>query len=1149
MSDKNTQNLGSHQDKFGSITVKLEIKRLVKRTQLGRFSIFRVSIQSLQSAKENSNSKNITSLTASITMKIMLNLKKRWVGVLNVRVVFFLFLFIQTYFSFSQQPNLEFRTLNALEIMTNSKATAIIQDTTGFLWIGTQEGLFRFDGQTVFPYYVNINDSNSIPANKINKLFVDCRKKIWICTSSGLCFYNPKYDNFTHVVTDESLKGMPGTDIYVINEDNTGQLYIGFEKSIYKYDTAKNLFLKVLELDKGKINAIDFDDQNNIWIAASAEGGLFYYDQQNKRIMAFRNDPNNKQSLSSNEIVDVVLIIDKLWLASYGAGFDCYDLESKTFKNYKSPNFFENFSLGMFVDLKHNLWIYTLGNLKLFDPKSDSFFNYYHDANNAQSIGNSLTGFYEDRDGNYWTIHSLGAIKYTEKENKFKHFSPQSDDIWKTSEKNITTLSNDSAGNLWVGNFYNGIDVFSWKENRVDRYLNKAGDLSSLGNGTIFSIFRDSKNQMWVGSNLGGLQKFNPNKKNFETYLNKPDDTLSIAGNDVRSITQDLKGNLWIAILGKGVDYFNISTKTFSHYNTKNNHLSNDYTFQTFNDSKDNLWVASAYGLNLLPKGEKIFKSFINSKTDTNSVSSNIIQAIHEDLQQNIWIGTPSGLDKYNPEKQTFTRYSYLLRNKNVGSILNDSKNNLWIGTNSGISKLNQQTKKISNFDQNDGLFSREFFPLASYTDDNKELFFGGSDGIDVFNTDSLNTDIKPPKIIFTDFKLFNKSINYKSNPEIIDKSISYADEIVLDYRENSISISFQAIKLTKPEKITYSCKLEGFDMDWNNIGTKKEASYNNLKPGKYTFSVKARYDNGNWSENATSIQINIAPAWWMTIWFKIIAAMILLLTPFFFIRWRIRRLEKQKEILEAIVANRTSEIQTQNRLLKDLNSTKVKLFSIISHDLRSPFNSILGFQEHLINEYPNLTDTERIDMLNKAHSSSKQFYTLVENLLSWSMLQTNAIHYDPVKFNLHSILHEWLSLYQSLAESKGITFEEDIAENLHAFADINLLQSTLRNLITNAIKFTAKDGSILVKAVKKDDWLVFSVADSGKGMTEKDINTLFKLDKMKSQKGTNGENGTGLGLLLCKDFIEKNKGKLTIESELEKGSTFSFTIPASDQS
>jgi signal transduction histidine kinase len=283
-----------------------------------------------------------------------------------------------------------------------------------------------------------------------------------------------------------------------------------------------------------------------------------------------------------------------------------------------------------------------------------------------------------------------------------------------------------------------------------------------------------------------------------------------------------------------------------------------------------------------------------------------------------------------------------------------------------------------------------------------------------------------------------------------------------------------------------------------------------------------------------------------MTTFFKILMAIILLLAPIIFVGWRTNRLKKQKEILESIVASRTSEIQTKNEQLNDLNSTKVKLFSIISHDLRSPFNSILGFQEYLIDEYNNLTDDERLDMLNKAHSSSRQVYTLVENLLNWSLLQTNAIQYIPEKFNLYSVLHDKVCLYQTQAELKGITFKEDIAQNLYAFADINLLQTSFRNLITNAIKFTPNGGCISVKAIITGDKLEISVTDTGKGMSNEEMKELFSIVNLKTKRGTNGEKGTGLGLLLCKEFIEKNKGNLTIISDPEKGSTFSFTVPSS---
>lgn len=1076
----------------------------------------------------------------------MLNLKVERISFTNLKMVIFLLLLIQTSIVFAQLPKLEFSTLNDLEDISNSNGIVITQDSVGYLWIGTERGLFRYDGQTVFNYRNNENGNNSLPSGRINKLFVDSKKNLWLCTNEGLYKYNPEFDNFSPIVVDSDLRGVPGYNISAIAEDRTGQLFIAYEKSIYKYDRSQNLFSKVTELKEGVINALIFDDQNNIWIAASSNGGLHYYDQKKQQGTSFLNDPADKQSISNNEVFDVALVKGKLWIATNGGGIDSYNLTDKTFKHYIFPEYFDNYALSIFIDKKKNIWICTLGSIKLFDPSTDHFYDYYYQPNNPRPLDKGLRSFFEDNQGNYWTVPSVGGIRVVKSKNKFNHIDTHPENFWRTSKKNITSVSVDGSGHLWIGNFYNGIDVFNWEEQKTERYVHKENDPGSLGNGTIFSIFLDSKKQMWIGSNMGGLQQFNPETKSFKTYTNKLADTLSIAGNDVRSISEDDNGDLWIAVQKKGVDRFDIKNKTFHHFNSKNNHLSNDYAFQVLNDSKGNLWVGTAWGLNLLRKGETIFKNFMFIKGDSTTINNNEIHSIHEDRQQNIWVGTPEGLNKFNYATQTFARYSAGLKNKQVAGILSDQKNNIWVSTPVGISKFDPHTQRFINFDRSDGLLSKEFFDRACCRDEHNELFFGGYEGIDLFNPDSLNIETKRPTVVLTDFKLFNKSISYKKDSTIIQKHISYAKKIVLDYKSNSFTFLYQGINLTNSDKISYAFRLDGFDRNWIDAGEKREANYTNLSPGEYTFRVKAKYENGNWNEKETTIELDIVPAWWMTTWFKILMGLVLLTTPFAFAYWRTKRLRDQREKLEMIVAERTIEIQSKNDQLRNLNSTKDKLFSIISHDLRSPFSAILGFQDLLADEYYNLTDTERLDMINQVQSSSKQIYSLVENLLNWARIQTNMIQYNPVSFQLKEVILEKISLYRNIAEVKGISLVDQIPDDLVAFADKNLLETTLRNLINNAIKFTASGGTILVKASKKDTVIEISVIDSGTGMTKEQTDTLFNIETMHTKQGTKGEKGSGLGLVLCKEFVEKNKGLITVESQPGKGSIFSFTVPAS---
>ena len=1077
----------------------------------------------------------------------------------HLKLTFLLLSIIMVSSALAQQPVLEFSTLDALSTIANRTTKAIIQDSSGYLWIGTQDGLFRFDGQNVFSYFMDQNNPNSLPSSSINKLFIDNENNLWIGTNGGLSKYNPEFNNFTYANVETELNSPKEYSIMEIAMDKSGRLFIAFNKEIFKYEKSRKIFSKVLKIEHGNIKALAFDDHNNIWFATSMNGGLFCFDQEKKQLKSFLNDPASKQSISINEINDIAISAETLWIATIGCGIDTYNLKSKSFKHYVSSIYPENYTNTIFIDKKKDIWICTAGSLKLFNAEKDNFYNYYYQPDNPKSVGESLTGFYEDLQGNYWSIHYIGGLRVAINNYKFNHIEPNPQAFWRTSDKNITALSYDGSGNLWIGNYSKGIDVFNWENRTTVKYTHAPNDPKSIGKGTIFCIFRDSKQQMWVGSYSGGLQKFNQETKNFESYQNIPGDTLSIALNDVQSISEGANGDLWLATLGKGVDRFDIKNKTFHHYNNKNNRLSNDFTLQVMNDSRKNLWVVTSWGISLLSKGESIFKNFTYSKNDTTSLSSDEARSIYEDDKHNIWVGTSNGLSKFNFKSQNFTRYSAGLKDKHIVSIISDKKNNIWVGTNAGISKFDQATLKFSNFDQNYGLQSRQFIERSCCKDSQNELFFGGSAGIALFNPDSLVIETRKPTVVLTDFRLFNKSLTYKNDSSKIDRHISFATKIVLNYSDKSIAFLYQAINLTEAAKINYAYKLDGFDGDWIYERENREANYTNLSPGKYTFRVKAKFENGDWNEKDTSVELFVIPPWWMTTWFKIMMILIILIVIFGIVYLKISQLRKQSEKLEEIVAKRTTEILNKNDLLntqasaleqknyqlKNLNSTKDKLFSIISHDLRSPFNAILGFHSLLVSNYSEYTETERQKMIGQVHSASNKVYELVENLLNWARIQTGSIQHSPVRFDVKNEILGKCDLYGKIAEIKGISLKHQLFDKLEAFADINLLKTVLRNLINNAIKFTPAGGNILITAMRDNQFIEISVIDSGIGMTRKKIETLFSLEKTRTKNGTDGEKGSGLGLVLCKEFVEKNKGTITVVSQPGKGSTFSFTVPA----
>lgn len=430
--------------------------------------------------------------------------KKEGLGFANVALVFFLLFFIHIHFVFAQQPGFEFKDFNPLSDITSTKASVIVEDSLGYMWIGTQEGLYRFDGQTVYSYFMDINNPKSLPSNGINNLVLDHENNLWIGTKEGICKYNREFDHFTRLPDKSEMKGFENKFVKTYTFDQTGQLFIAYNQVIYTYNQSEGQFDEVLKVDRGDISALVFDDQNNLWIGTLSNGGLFCYNLKKKQLITFQHNRLDSQSISTNEIKLLAISGQTLWIGTLGRGIDAYDLKNKTFKHYSSSKNLENYIISFLISRDKKIWACTANNLKLFDPNIDRFYDYDDDENNPFTIGKGIQSVHDDRDGNLWTISSFGGIRLARSQIPFKFIGGNSERFWATYKKELPAMVNDKRGQFWILKHSYGIDIYNWKERKTISLKHQDNNLKSIQDGIIFASYCDSKNQMWFGSYLGG---------------------------------------------------------------------------------------------------------------------------------------------------------------------------------------------------------------------------------------------------------------------------------------------------------------------------------------------------------------------------------------------------------------------------------------------------------------------------------------------------------------------------------------------------------------------------------------------------------------------------------------------------------------------
>jgi signal transduction histidine kinase/streptogramin lyase len=1073
----------------------------------------------------------------------------------NIILGFYTFLLTN---SFAQQ--IAFEKIADKDGLVNSNVTSILKDDRGFMWLGTFNGLSRYDGYSFFNFTNQANDSTSITGNQIRCLFESSDKSLFIGFQyNGFCIYNKEKDNFTRFVHSDSDPNSLGHD-YVLSffEDSKGRIWIGTRRGLDLFDPKTKQFKHFYPFEGNEmpfVTSIVEDKQGKLWLYGVG-AHICRFDLEQKTFQYFQFKAKSISDKTFNR--GGSLMFDSqgdLWISNESEGVFVYEPKNWKLKrqfNVKNELLKSNTVLCLKTLSDGTIWIGTDGGgISVYDYKGDNITFIEHDDLNPNSLsGNAIYSIEEFSDNIVWIgTYAAGVNKWVRSKNKFKGFNARGLPNKRLSQKSVLAISETKDGKIWLGTDGGGLNLFDLKNETITPYTTQN---SPICFDVVKSAFANDEGNLWLGSYQKGLCLWNPNtKRAIKSYMPAIKETeKSISGDKIWSVLGSSdKQYLYIGLLSSGLDILDLKNTSFIHQTIDEvafKNLSTANIFALTEDSKGNIWITTETlgAVYYNPNTKKRIR--FNSETSKNkSLPSSEIRDVFEDSKGQIWFATIYGglckLVDFNAKHFKSYSKNHGLNTVNVLCILEDKNGDLWLSTDKGISKFDTKAESFTNFGVDDGLMSKEFNYNSKLKSKDGNLYFGGIDGFNYFHPDSIKQSTNMPKVAITKLHIINKLILPNTKIEdrtILSKTIDLTTKLELNYSDNIITLEFAALEYIATQKNQYAYFLKGFDSEWHFTGADMRlATYTNLNPGLYTFQVKASNSDGVWGE-IKSLQISVNPPWYMTWWFRIGLIFLILSLIMGYYYQKIKAIKAQNRYLEEEVKKRTSVIE-QQQLVKD------KFYSIVAHDLRNPVSALTILSEMLSSELKGTANKSQSDLMKNIEQSAHRLKNLVVNLLDWTRSHSTKIELEITKVDVYELIVETIELQKAQASLKNIRLLSKISKGQKLNVDVKMTETVLRNLLSNAIKFTPNGGEILVAASVKDEThITIMIQDNGVGMTEESLTQLFTNITNISANGTNNEKGTGLGLTIAKEFIELNNGTLEIESKLGHGTTFYIHLP-----
>ncbi|WP_316801088.1 two-component regulator propeller domain-containing protein [Pedobacter frigidisoli] len=1030
-------------------------------------------------------------------------------------ITFLIFTFIAT------QAQLNPSAVKYLDVedgLSNNVVNSLFHDRFGFMWMGTYDGLNRYDGYDFKIFRNKWNDNHSLINNHITALNGDNTDRIWIGTQKGVSVFDYS-DNKIHPV-------------------------------IYQVGSKK---LKL----QSPVNAIATDKQGTVYLATD-EAGLFVVKE--KQLTASHISLGSRKNFT---VKSMGMEGNDLWLFVKEVGICIYKPETNQITVVNSS--INSVTSILNGSLTH-LWIGTENGLFVMDKKSHSLQRVSFKLSSENIMGLSI-----DQEQKLWISTDGGGITIFDTRTRKVNYLRAGKEKGLLSSNSVAVIYEDKELRKWVATLRGGVDIIDQKDNQFKTIENDPFQHNTLVNNFVLSFSEDADGNIWIGTDGGGLSVWNPASNIYRNYVSNPADPTSLTSNFVTSILKDHQNIIWVASFSGGIDRFDKATGRFKHYACYNPYkkMFDVNLWKLYEDRQHNLWAGTTkggalYKLNRTTNQFELFDPVLKDihviyqdrggalwgGTYTHLIKIDLlhkkhqfipvdfaIRALHQDKANHLWVGTEGGgLLSYDKRTKQFIRYIEAngLPSNSILNILEDSTGDLWCSTYNGLSKFTPKKNQFKNYFATDGLQSNQFNYNAAFKLSTGEFLFGGINGFNKFFPDSIRANKRIPRLVLTDFRINNVPID--QDPNYLGQSVVNLKEIAIPYSAAVISVNFAAIEFSFQDQIKYAYYLEGWDRNWIHVDKLNTAYYSRLNEGTYKLHIKSTDTEGVWSNNEKIIVIKVLPPWYRSWWAY--AIYILFIGGAYYLFWLYRQRQNRLKH-EVELANLKIERE------KDLNEKKLNFFTNISHELRTPLTLIVNPIKDILRTKE--AGAEKND-LNVVYRNSRRLLSLVDQLLLFRRTESETESLKVVKINLSKFAKEIFLCFSYLAKNNSIDYvfrcEE---EDLSIYADRDKLEIILFNLLSNALKFTPKGGSVHLEIMRINDRVNMRITDSGMGIPEDVGDKLF--DKFyKAMNSVSPKIGFGIGLYLVKNFVELHKGKISYSTVQGQGTTFFIELPRGEE-